>query len=91
MALDPVEVLAKLVTFDTQNNGPKVRPTKECAEYINEILDGFGFQTELLESEGYYTSFGRRGHGSFKILFIAHYDVVPFGEGWKTDPLLLPE
>jgi len=89
MALDLVEVLAKLISFDTQNNGPSVRPTKDCSEYINSILDELGFQTDLLESDGYYTSFGRKGHGSFKILFIAHYDVVPFGEGWKTDPLLL--
>ncbi len=89
MPLDLVDVLAKLVSFDTQNNGPDIRPTKECPEYINSILSGFGFQTELLESEGYYTAFGRRGHGPFKVLFIAHFDVVPFGEGWKTDPLLL--
>ncbi|MHA1138131.1 MAG: M20/M25/M40 family metallo-hydrolase [Candidatus Thorarchaeota archaeon] len=89
MTIDLVDVLAKLVSFDTQNNGPDVKPTNECPEYINGILDKYGFQTELLESDGYFTSFGRRGQGSFKALFIAHYDIVPFGEGWKTDPLLL--
>lgn len=89
MTIDLVDVLAKLVSFDTRNDGPEKKPGKECPEYINSILNEFGFRTEVLESEGYYTAFGRRGQGSFKILFIAHYDIVPFGEGWKTDPLLL--
>ena len=89
MIIDLVDVLAKLVSFDTRNNGPESKPGKECPEYINNILSEYGFRTELLEEEGYYTAFGRRGQGSFKILFIAHYDIVPFGEGWKTDPLLL--
>ena len=89
MTIDLVDVLAKLVSFDTQNDGPENKPGKECPEYINGILSEYGFRTELLEEDGYYTAFGRRGQGAFKILFIAHYDIVPFGEGWKTDPLLL--
>jgi len=89
MTIDLVDVLAKLVSFDTQNKRPDVKPTTECPEYINSILGEYGFRTELLEENGYYTAFGRRGQGSFKILFIAHYDIVPFGEGWITEPLLL--
>ena len=89
MPIDLVHVLAKLISFDTQNKGPEVKPTKECPEYINSILEENGFRTELLEEDGYLTAFGRRGQGSFKVLFIAHYDIVPFGEGWKTEPLLL--
>ncbi|TFG32252.1 M20/M25/M40 family metallo-hydrolase [Candidatus Thorarchaeota archaeon] len=89
MTIDLVDVLAKLVSFDTRNNGPENKPGKECPEFINSILSEYGFRTELLEEEGYYSAFGRRGQGAFKILFIAHYDVVPFGDGWKTEPLLL--
>ncbi|MGY5873813.1 MAG: M20/M25/M40 family metallo-hydrolase [Candidatus Thorarchaeota archaeon] len=89
MTIDLVDVLAKLVSFDTRNDGPENKPGTECPEYINSILSEYGFQTELFEEDGYYTAFGRRGQGAFKILFIAHYDIVPFGEGWKTDPLLL--
>ena len=89
MIIDLVDVLAKLVSFDTRNEGPATKPGKECAEYINSILSENGFRTELLEEDGYYTAFGRRGQGAFKVLFLAHYDIVPFGEGWKTDPLLL--
>ena len=89
MTIDLVDVLAKLVSFDTRNDGTEIKPGKECPEYINSILNEYGFRTELLEEDGYYTAFGRRGQGAFKILFIAHYDIVPFGEGWKTEPLLL--
>jgi succinyl-diaminopimelate desuccinylase len=89
MTIDLVEVLAKLVSFDTRNEGPDKKSGKACPEYINSLLTNFGCRTELLESDGYYTAFGRRGQGSFKILFLAHFDVVPFGDGWKSDPLSL--
>lgn len=86
MPLDSVDVLARLVSFNTVNEKDK-RFGPECPNYINEVLESYGFRTDLLESDGYYTAFGRRGHGKFKILFLAHFDVVPFGEGWKTNPL----
>ncbi len=89
MTHDSISLLSKLVSFDTRNEGTSQKSGKECPAYINEVLEQNGFQTELLESEGYYTAFGRRGQGAFKILFLAHFDVVPFGEGWKTDPLIL--
>ena len=88
MTLDPVELLKTLVAFDTRNDGAK-KPTRACPEYINGVLNDFGFHTEIIESDGYLTTFGRRGHGKFKILFLAHFDVVPFGDGWDSDPLKL--
>ena len=88
MTLDPVELLETLVAFDTRNNGDMKAPRK-CPEYINSILSNFGFHTEIIESEGYTTAFARQGHGEFKILFLAHFDVVPFGDGWDSDPLKL--
>jgi len=89
MTIDPVDVLANLVAFDTRNEGVHKKSGKDCPEYVNNILEQYGFQTELLESDGYFTAFGRKGQGKFKILFLAHFDVVPFGEGWKTDPMIL--
>jgi succinyl-diaminopimelate desuccinylase len=89
MTIDPVAVLSKLVSFDTRNDGPERKSGKECPEYINSLLEGMGCRTELLEFNGYYTAFGRRGQGAFKILFLAHFDVVPFGDDWKSDPLSL--
>ncbi|MGY5855862.1 MAG: M20/M25/M40 family metallo-hydrolase [Candidatus Thorarchaeota archaeon] len=88
MTLDPVELLKTLVAFDTRNDD-ETKPTKACPEYINGVLNDFGFHTEIIESDGYMTTFGRRGHGKFKILFLAHFDVVPFGDGWDSDPLKL--
>ena len=88
MTLDPVDLLETLVAFDTRNND-ETKPTRECPEFINSILNDFGFHTEIIESDGYLTAFARRGHGEFKILFLAHFDVVPFGDGWNSDPLKL--
>ena len=89
MKIDPASVLSKLVSFDTTNMGPDKKPGPECPEYINSLFEEFDFQTELHDSEGFWTSFARKGQGQFKILFIAHYDVVPVGEGWDTDPFKL--
>lgn len=89
MTLDPVELLETLVSFDTRNND-EMKATRKCPEYINKVLNEFGFQTEIIEEDGYTTAFGHRGHGEFKILFLAHFDIVPFdSEKWKTDPLKL--
>jgi succinyl-diaminopimelate desuccinylase len=88
MKLDPIELLEKLVSFDTRNDG-NAKPGKACPEFISGILQNYGFHSEILESNGYFTVFARRGHGSFKILFLAHFDVVPFGDGWDSDPLKL--
>ena len=88
MKLDPTELLETLVAFDTRNDGD-TKPKKECPEFINGILENCGFHTEVLESNGYFTAFARRGQGTFKILFLAHFDVVPFGDDWLSDPLKL--
>jgi len=88
MTLDPIELLETLVAYDTRND-ENMKATRKCPEYINKVLSDFGFHTEIIESDGYTTSFARRGHGKFKILFLAHFDIVPFGEGWDTEPLKL--
>ncbi len=87
MPFDIAEELTTLVSYDTTND-PRAykKPTDACAEYINSRFDNFGFKTEIIESEGYYTSFGKSGTGNLKILFLAHYDVVPPGSGWNTEP-----
>jgi succinyl-diaminopimelate desuccinylase len=89
MTINPVDVLSKLVAFDTRNDDPERKSGRECPEYINYLLAATGCRTELLEFDGYYTAFGRRGQGASKILFLAHFDVVPFGEDWNSNPLSL--
>lgn len=90
MTLDTVEVLSKLVSIDTVNDRDAGKQAStECPEYINSILDQYGFETETLESDGYYTALGTYGDGPCSVLFMAHFDVVPTGGGWKTDPFSL--
>ncbi len=85
--MDAREELQRLIGFDTVNDtATGKRPTRECPEYIASRLEEMGFITEILESEGYWTALARRGQGRFKILFLAHFDVVPPGEGWHSDP-----
>ncbi len=87
MTIDLTKELAHLVSFNTVTNAREItRPSSDCPQYIKTRLDEMGFITELLESNGVITALGRKGQGRFKILFLAHYDVVPPGEGWNTDP-----
>ncbi len=88
--MDARPELERLVSMDTVSDtksGKRVLP--RCPQYIKEKLESAGFTSDILESNGVLTTFGRRGQGSFKILFLAHFDVVPVSEGWKTDPFSL--
>ncbi len=90
MPLDTVNLLKQLVEIDTvSNRAENRRPTKECPSYITSILETLGFDVTILESEGVYTAFAKHGSGKFKILFLAHFDVVPPGDGWRSDPFVL--
>lgn len=82
--------LERLVSMDTVND-PKAgrRPSPECPEYIKKKLETLGFTSEILESNGVSTVLARKGYGAFKILFLAHLDVVPVGAEWKTNPFAL--
>ncbi|MFW9887967.1 MAG: M20/M25/M40 family metallo-hydrolase [Candidatus Thorarchaeota archaeon] len=86
---DVVEELETLVSFQTISDPLDKRANLDCAQYIGNRLDESGFISELIEFEGYNTVYGRYGQGEFKILFLAHLDVVPVGEGWDSDPFKL--
>jgi succinyl-diaminopimelate desuccinylase len=88
--MDARRELERLVSIDTVND-PRAgkRPTAECPRYIKERFEALGFTTETLESDGVWTTLARKGYGAFKILFLAHFDVVPVGERWKTNPFAL--
>ncbi|MHA1930614.1 MAG: M20/M25/M40 family metallo-hydrolase [Candidatus Thorarchaeota archaeon] len=90
MRLNTRQLLEKLVSFNTTNDLAKgIKTTADCPKYINEVLEGLGFSTSMLESDGFFTSVGEKGEGGFSILFLAHFDVVPVGEGWDSDPFTL--
>ncbi|MFX1564171.1 MAG: M20/M25/M40 family metallo-hydrolase [Promethearchaeota archaeon] len=82
-----IDLLRNLIAFDTVNNPAQGKqPTRECPEYLKKHLEKVGFSTEIIEQKGYYSVLGLRGRGRPVTLFIAHFDVVPIGPGWNTDP-----
>lgn len=89
--MDVVELLSELVKFDTTNDPTKgIRPSKECPRFILDTLYSWGIEAELIEKGGYYAVYGEIGEGNPKILFMAHFDVVPVNrEEWETEPFEL--
>jgi len=88
------EILKELVAFKTES-APATNYV-ECAEYIAESLRKIGFETEIIDGGG-----GEKpkpnvlaqknvGIGN-TVLYAAHYDVVPPGDGWDSDPWILTE
>ncbi len=85
-----IKLLRQLVEFDTTNNpAQSIRPTIDCPEFLKTELARYGLRTEIIEQAGYYSVLGTIGNGSPITLFLAHFDVVPCGPGWKTNPFEL--
>lgn len=88
--MEYIDVLRQLIAFPTVNNPPqKIRPTRDCADYINDQLTGLGLNSQVLEQNGFFSVLGTVGEGRPVTLFLAHFDVVPIGPGWHTDPFEL--
>jgi len=82
-----IDLLGKLVNFKTVNQPDKgVKFGKECPDFIVQYLQERGVAAQLFEDDGYYSVYGKVGKGPFHLLLMAHFDVVPTGEGWATDP-----
>ena len=83
-----VGLLADLVRVPTVNDpssGLLVGP--EQGEEIQGILSRYGFDADLLVNEGVPILLHMEGEGRPVVLFLAHFDVVPPGPGWrKTKP-----
>jgi acetylornithine deacetylase/succinyl-diaminopimelate desuccinylase-like protein len=83
----PVEILQKLIQFDTTN--PPGR-TVECIEYINCLLQEVGFKTQVLgkDQERLNLVTRLRGRGEAPpLLLYGHVDVVPVeGQTWQYPP-----
>ncbi|MBS0532725.1 MAG: M20 family metallopeptidase [Proteobacteria bacterium] len=82
--------LAQLVAIDTQN--PPGREA-EAAAYLRGLLAGDGFDVELTEYKpGRMNVVARLVNGEGPTFaFNTHMDVVPVGDGWSSDPLVLRE
>ncbi|MFX0079590.1 MAG: M20/M25/M40 family metallo-hydrolase, partial [Candidatus Hermodarchaeota archaeon] len=88
--MEYIDVLRQLIAYPTVNNPPQnIRPTRDCAEFINDQLTGLGLNSKVLEQNGFFSVLGTEGEGCPVTLFLAHFDVVPIGPGWHTDPFEL--
>ncbi|MFX1475989.1 MAG: M20/M25/M40 family metallo-hydrolase [Promethearchaeota archaeon] len=88
--MDYVELLRKIIAFETVNDRIKDQhPTRDCPDYLRDILAASNITTEIIEQNGYYAVLGFLGKGRPITCFIAHYDVVPVGSGWNSNPFEL--
>jgi succinyl-diaminopimelate desuccinylase len=88
--LDHIDLLRKLVAFPTINNPAQGRrPTRECPEFLKDQLTKVGLNTAILKQKGFFSVLGTHGTGRPVTLFLAHFDVVPIGPDWDSDPFEL--
>lgn len=85
---DIVELLTRLVAFDTQNPG---RTEALCAGWVGAYLRGLGAEVTL---DGFAPDrpnvIARIENGPGQVFaFNTHMDVVPAGDGWPADPFTL--
>lgn len=84
------DLLRSLVALDTTNNpAQRQQPTRECPKYLQDQFASLGLRTEILDQDGYYSVLATRGTGPPVTLLLAHFDVVPTGPGWNSDPFRL--
>jgi acetylornithine deacetylase len=89
VAIDSVEMLRRLVGFDTTSRGSNLA----LIEFVRSYLDGLGVASELVFDEtgnkaNLYAKLGPVGIGG--IMLSGHTDVVPVdGQDWHSDPFTL--
>lgn len=86
-----VELLKHLIEIKSVNDPVRgVKPGKDTALFIHDLLVDWGFSPEVIESNGYYSVFECTGSGKPVLLLMAHYDTVPVDpEKWNHDPFKL--
>ncbi len=88
--MDHINLLRDIIAIDTVNDRIQgQRPSRDCPDYLLNHLSKSGLVTEIIEQNGYFSVLGVLGKGRPVTCFIAHFDVVPTGPGWKSDPFEL--
>jgi len=85
--IDPIDLAARLVRFDTVNPPGSERG---CAEYLAALLEQHGFRTRLVAlGDARASLVARRGRArGAPFVMTGHIDVVPLGtRAWSRDPL----
>ncbi|HED24251.1 MAG TPA: M20/M25/M40 family metallo-hydrolase, partial [Firmicutes bacterium] len=84
MSKAPEEILGDLIRIDSTN--PPGNETA-VALYLKKLFSEAGINSRIIEPEEGRGSFiARLGSGEKKLLFLAHTDVVPAGDGWDFEP-----
>jgi len=79
-----IELTKKLISFKTYNDNE----LHECALFIKDYLENQGFKAEIKEYvKGYPVVISSSGKGK-PLMLNGHFDVVPPGEGWSSDPFV---
>lgn len=83
-----IEELKKLVEFKTISLNPDKKEFERASEFIKELLENSGLEASVIFSDsGLPNVFAELNAGKEKtVAFVSHYDVVPPGEGWETEP-----
>lgn len=86
-----VEILRKLVSFDTVSRNPNL----DLIAWVQDYLSGYGIGSTLIHDEtatkaNLYATIGDTGRSGY--MLSGHTDVVPIdGQDWSTDPFELVE
>ena len=83
--------LASLVKFNSvfsEDEQPFGKENKKALDQALSLMETKGLKTKNLD---YYCGYGEVGQGKKLIGILAHLDIVPAGEGWKTNPFELVE
>ncbi len=80
-----LEVLTDLIRMDTTSLVGK--DLEKAAVYLKNKLSSLGAEAEIIKGpNGTLNVLGRAGTGRPIVLLAAHYDAVPPGDGWSTNP-----
>ena len=61
---------------------------RETAEFLKDLMKGFGINARIIETGGHPVVFGEAGDGERSLIIYNHYDVQPVDpiNEWKVDP-----
>jgi len=80
-----MDFFLQLLKFKTFN--PNKEEKEKAAKFIKNYLENKGFDVEIIYSENDTPNILAKYPGKGKkVAFVTHFDVVPPGEGWNTDP-----
>ena len=83
--------LATLVSHNSvfaQDAQPFGKENRACLDDALKIFESKGLRTKNVD---YYCGYGEVGEGNKLIGILGHLDIVPAGDGWRTNPFMLTE